>query len=55
MKLNTRHATAKAMPAAARVEKITVREECTGITSSSGTPSYGVTPPEKKEKIGKGE
>ena len=53
MKLNTRHTTAKAMPAAARMEKMTVRVKSTGITSSVGTPSYGMTPPEKHDKMEK--
>ena len=43
----------KAMPAAARMEKMTVRVRSTGITSSVGTPSYGMTPPEKHDKMEK--
>ena len=43
--LNMRHATAKAMPAVFRMEKITVRERCTDTVSFLGTPSYGITPP----------
>ena len=45
MKLNARHATAKAMPAAAKMQKMTVMGRTTGITISEGTPSYGVGPP----------
>ena len=40
-----RHATAKAMPAVFRMEKMIVRERCTDTTCSKGTPSYGITPP----------
>ena len=45
MQMNMRHATAKAMPAVARMEKMTVRERCIDTISSLGTPSYGITPP----------
>ena len=45
MQLNVRHATAKAMPAVARMEKMTVTERCNDTTCSRGTPSYGITPP----------
>ena len=48
IQLNMRHATPKAMPAVARMEKMTVRERCTDTTSSEGTPSYGITPPESQ-------
>ena len=48
MQLNTRHATAKAMPAVARMEKMTVRERSTDTISFLGTPSYGITPPGRK-------
>ena len=44
MQLNMRHTTAKAMPAVARMEKMTVTERCTDTISSLGTPSYGITP-----------
>ena len=44
MKLNARQATAKAMPAVARMEKMTVRERSTETSSTVGTPSYGITP-----------
>ena len=53
MQLNRRQATAKAMPAVARMEKMTVRERSTDTSFSVGTPSYGTTPPVKVEKIGK--
>ena len=53
MKLNTRHTTPKAMPAVARMEKMTVRERSTDTSFSVGTPSYGTRPPGKVEKIGK--
>jgi len=43
--LNMRHATAKAMPAVATMEKMTVRERCIDTSTSRGTPSYGITPP----------
>ena len=49
MQLNMRQATAKAMPAVFRMEKMTVRERCTDTVSFLGTPSYGITPPEVKE------
>ena len=45
MQLNMRHATAKAMPAVFRMEKMTVRERCSDTVSFLGTPSYGITPP----------
>ena len=45
IQLNMRHATAKAMAAVFRMEKMTVRERSTDTTSSEGTPSYGITPP----------
>ena len=45
MQLNMRQATAQAIPAVFRMEKMTVRERCTDTTSSEGTPSYGITPP----------
>ena len=47
MKLNTRHTTAKTMPAVAKMEKMTVRERSTDTSSSVGTPSCEATPPEK--------
>ena len=50
MQLNMRHATAKVMPAVARMEKMTVRERCTDTTCSKGTPSYGITPPGNGER-----
>ena len=53
MKLNPRHTTPKAMPAVARMEKMTVREGSTDTSFSVGTPSYGTTPPGKVEKVGK--
>ena len=46
MKLNARHANAKAMPAVASMENVTVRERSTETSSLDGTPSYG-TPPGK--------
>ena len=46
MQLNMRHATAKVMPAVARMEKMTVRERCTDTSITKGTPSYGITPPD---------
>ena len=46
MKLNARHANAKAMPAVASMENMTVRERSTETSSLDGTPSYG-TPPGK--------
>ena len=49
MKLNTRHPTAKTIPAVARKKKITVTEGCTVTTTSLGTPSYGTKPPGKVE------
>ena len=49
MKLNTRHATAKTVPAVARKEKMTVTEGGTVTTISIGTPSYGTKPPVKVE------
>ena len=54
MKLNARHATAKAMPAAARMEKMTVRERCTDTETSFsvGTPSYGALPPGRWRVMG---
>ena len=42
MKLNTRHATAKTIPAVARKKKMTVTEKCTVTTISIGTPSYNI-------------
>ena len=45
MKLNARHATAKAMPAVAKMQKMTVTGRATGITISQGTPSCGLRPP----------
>ena len=45
MKLNARHTHAKAMPAAAKMQKMTVTGRTTGITISQGTPSYGLRPP----------
>ena len=50
MQLNMRHATAKAMPAVFRMEKMTVRERCTDTTSSEGTPSYGISPPGSQQR-----
>ena len=50
MQLNRRQATAKAMPAVARMEKMTVRERCTDTISFLGTPSYGITPPGSKSE-----
>ena len=50
MQLNMRQATAKAMPAVARMEKMTVRERSTVTISFLGTPSYGITPPVSKEE-----
>ena len=50
MKLNTRHATAKAMPTVARMAKMIVRERCTDTASSLGTPSYGI--PSRKGIVG---
>ena len=47
MKLNARHANAKAMPAAAKMQKMTVTGRTTGITISQGTPSYGLRPPRR--------
>ena len=49
MKLNTRHAIAKTIPAVARKKKMTVTEGCTVTTSYIGTPSYGAKPPGKVE------
>ena len=53
MKLNTRHTTPKAMPAVARMEKMTVRERFTDTSFSVGTPSYGIRPPGQVETVGK--
>ena len=44
IQLNARHATAKAMPAVARMEKMIVRGRSTDTSSSKGTPSYGTRP-----------
>ena len=52
MKLNARHANAKAIPAVASMEIVTVRERSTETTSLDGTPSYG-TPPGKVKLIRK--
>ena len=52
MQLNMRHTTAKALPAVARMEKMTVTERCTNTTSSLGTPSYGIRPPGRCVKYG---
>ena len=41
IQLNARHATAKAMPAVARMEKMIVRGRSMDTSSSKGTPSYG--------------
>ena len=44
IQLNVRHATAKAMPAVARMEKMIVRGRSTDTSTSKGTPSYGTRP-----------
>lgn len=44
IQLNVRHATAKAMPAAARMEKMIVSGRSMDTSSSKGTPSYGTRP-----------
>ena len=51
IQLNARHATAKAMPAVARMEKMIVRGRSTETSSSKGTPSYGTRPPAWKVKV----
>ena len=51
-KLNARHTTPKAMPAVAKMKKMTVRERFTDTSFSVGTPSYGIRPPGKVEKVG---
>jgi len=45
MQLKTRHATEKAMPAKARIEKVAVRGIATVTSCSNGIPSYGMLPP----------
>ena len=52
MKVKARHTTAKAMPAVARMEKMTVRERCTDTSFSIGTPSYGGSPPGRWRVMG---
>ena len=52
--MNARHATAKAMPAVARMEKMIVRGRSTDASSSKGTPSYGTRPPAWKVHRGGG-
>ena len=44
IQLNARHATAKAMPAVARMEKMIVRGRSMDTSFSKGTPSYGTRP-----------
>jgi len=46
MKLKARHEIVKAMPAADRMEKVTVRGIATPTSCSKGTPSYGIRRPE---------
>ena len=45
MQLNAKHATAKTMPAVAKMAKTIVRERSTDTCSCKGTPSYGISPP----------
>ena len=51
IQLNARHVTAKAMPAVAKMEKMTVRGRSTDTSSSKGTPSYGTRPPAWKVEV----
>ena len=45
MQLNARHATAKTMPAVARMAKTIMRARSTDTCSCKGTPSYGISSP----------